>query len=314
MPDVKFTVAAAQISPRLGDLEANLDLYEKTIAEARGGGADLVVFPELSLSGYTLRDMVSTVALRLDSPEMKRLGKLSQKIGIVAGFVEETRSYRFHNSAVLFDRGEIVAVHRKVYLPTYGMFEEQRYFARGSEIRAFDSRFGRGAMLICEDLWHPSTAYVAALDEALFILCPSTSPLRGISEGQEQDDNARYWEMINRFYASTFSLSLVYANRVGFEDGVGFWGGSEILDAAGGRLAKARYYEPDLIFAEIQPKVARRRRLAAPLLRDEDLDLTINELLRLRGRQTKLEPKGEAAIPKAAGPVRSLRKKGNRRA
>ena len=312
MPDAKFTVAAAQIGPRLGDVEANLDIYERTIAEARAAGADLVVFPELSLTGYTLRDMVSTVALRLDSREIKRLRKLSEKIGIVAGFVEETRSFRFHNSAALLDRGEIVAVHRKVYLPTYGMFDEQRYFARGLEIRAFDSRFGRGAMLICEDLWHPSTAYLAALDEALFILCPSTSPLRGISEGNEQDDNARYWEMINRFYTSTFSLSLVYSNRVGFEDGVGFWGGSEILDAAGKCLAKAKYYEPDLIFAEIHPKVARRRRVAAPLLRDEDLDLTINELIRLRGRLTRLEGKRELSVLKAVSPTRVRRRRAGR--
>ena len=298
MPEGRFTVAAAQVSPRLGDVEANVALYEKTIAEARGRGADLVVFPELSLTGYMLRDMVSTVALRLDSAELKHLKRLSQKIGIVVGLVEETRSFRFHNSAVLLDRGEIVTVHRKVYLPTYGMFDEQRYFARGTEVRAFDSRFGRGAILICEDLWHPSTAYLAALDDALFILCPSASPLRGVSEGHEQDDNARYWEMINGFYAATFSLSLVYSNRVGFEDGIGFWGGSEILDAAGERIAKARYYDADLIVGEIQPKLARRRRIAAPLLRDEDLDLTINELIRIRARPTRLEGKREVALLK----------------
>ena len=298
MPEGRFTVAAAQVSPRLGDVEANVALYEKTIAEARGRGADLVVFPELSLTGYMLRDMVSTVALRLDSAELKHLKRLSQKIGIVVGLVEETRSFRFHNSAVLLDRGEIVTVHRKVYLPTYGMFDEQRYFARGTEVRAFDSRFGRGAILICEDLWHPSTAYLAALDDALFILCPSASPLRGVSAGHEQDDNARYWEMLNGFYAATFSLSLVYSNRAGFEDGIGFWGGSEILDAAGERIAKARYYDADLIVGEIQPKLARRRRIAAPLLRDEDLDLTINELIRIRARPTRLEGKREVALLK----------------
>jgi predicted amidohydrolase len=297
MPEAKLTVAAAQIAPRLGDVDANLALYEKSVAEARGQGAELVVFPELSLTGYLLRDMVPTVALRLDAPALKHLRKLSMKIAILVGFVEETRAHRFHNAAALLDRGEIVAIHRKVYLPTYGMFDEQRYFARGGEVRAFDSRFGRGAILICEDLWHPSTAYLAALDDALFILCPSASPLRGVSEGYEQDDNARYWEMINRFYAATFSLSLVYANRVGFEDGIGFWGGSEILDAAGERVAKAKYYEPDLVVGELGSKLARRRRIAAPLLRDEDLDLTINELLRLRGRPTRIDTRGEVGAP-----------------
>jgi predicted amidohydrolase len=308
MAEAKLTVAAAQLSPRLGDVAANLELYEKAIGEARGRGADLVVFPELSLTGYLLRDMVPTVALKLDSPELRQLRKASQKIGIVVGFVEETRSYRFHNSAVLLDRGEVVALHRKVYLPTYGMFDEQRYFARGGEVRAFDSRFGRGAILICEDLWHPSTAYLAALDEALFILCPSASPLRGLSEASEQDDNARYWEMINRFYAATFSLSLVYSNRVGFEDGIGFWGGSEILDAAGETIAKANYYEADLIVGEIRPKLARRRRIAAPLLRDEDVDLTINELLRIRGRRTRLTDDREVAVLKPVARARRAKR------
>jgi predicted amidohydrolase len=293
MPDAKLTVAAAQIAPRLGNVDANLALAETAIAEARGRGADLVVFPELSLTGYLLRDMVPTVALRLDAPPLEHLRKASRKIGILVGFVEESRSFRFYNSAVLFDRGQIVAVHRKVYLPTYGMFDEQRYFARGGEVRAFDSRFGRGAILVCEDLWHPSTAYLAALDDALFILCPSASPLRGASEGHEQDDNARYWEMIDCFYAATFNLSLVYVNRVGFEDGIGFWGGSEILAPGGERVAKAKYYEPDVVVGELDAKLARRRRIAAPLLRDEDLDLTINELLRLRGRPTRLDAGGE---------------------
>jgi predicted amidohydrolase len=164
------------------------------------------------------------------------------------------------------------------------MFDEQRYFARGDRICAYDTPFGRTALLICEDLWHPSTAYLAALDQALLILCPSSSPLRGISDGESHDDNARYWELINQAYAETFSLFLVYANRVGFEDGVGFWGGSEILDPFGRRLAKGRYYEEDFITAELSLDAVRRKRVASPLLRDEDIDLTINELLRIRGR------------------------------
>ena len=283
MAEPKLTAAAAQISPRLGNVEANLAIYEQAIREARGKGADLIVFPELSVTGYLLRDMVSTVAARLDGPVVGRLRELSHGIAIVAGLVEETEAFRFHNSALFLDRGEIVAVHRKAYLPTYGMFDEQRYFARGSSIRAFDTRFGRVAMLVCEDLWHPSTVYIAAHDDALLLLCPSASPILGVSEGHEEDDNARYWKHINRFYTSTFSLSMVYANRVGFEDGVGFWGGSEILDAAGGTTARSALYEPDLVVAEIDPRVARRRRVASPLMRDEDLDLTIRELQRLRG-------------------------------
>jgi predicted amidohydrolase len=283
---VTLRVAIAQVSPRLGDLQANLVLYEEQIRRAVKERADLLLFPELSLTGYFLRDMVPNVALKLSSPEIDGLKKLSREVAFVAGLVEESSDYRFYNAAAYFEGGEIRHVHRKVYLPTYGMFDEQRYFARGDRLRAFDTRFGRMAVLICEDLWHPSTAYLAALDGALAILCPSASPLRGIQEGQPQDDNARYWEMINRTYAETFGLFMVYGNRVGFEDGVGFWGGSEILDPFGQRTVKARYYDEDFVAGEVALESVRRKRTMAPLLRDEDLDLTINELLRIRGRPT----------------------------
>ena len=155
---------------------------------------------------------------------------------------------------------------------------------RGDRIRAFDSKFGRLALLICEDLWHPSTIYLAALDGALAVLCPSASPLRGIVDAQAQDDNARYWEMINRTYAETYSLFMVYGNRCGFEDGVGFWGGSEIVDPFGQRIAKAKYYEEDFIVGDVALESVRRKRTMSPLLRDEDIDLTINELMRIRER------------------------------
>jgi len=289
---VAFRIAIAQINPRLGDVAANLAIYEEQIRLAAKRGADLLLFPELSLTGYFLRDMVPNVALRLSAPEIDRLKKLSRDIAFVAGLVEEGPDYRFYNAAVYFDRGEVRHVHRKVYLPTYGMFDEQRYFARGDRVRAFDTRFGRLALLICEDLWHPSTIYLAALDGALTVLCPSTSPLRGISEGEPQDDNARYWEMINRAYAETYSLFMIYGNRCGFEDGVGFWGGSEIIDPFGQRIAKAKYYEEDFFVADVALESVRRKRTMSPLLRDEDIDLTINELMRIRER-----PGLEKAVP-----------------
>ncbi|MGH7929648.1 MAG: nitrilase-related carbon-nitrogen hydrolase [Candidatus Binatia bacterium] len=277
-------VAIAQINPKLGDLQANMALYEARIGEARKAQADLLLFPELSLTGYFLRDTVPDVALTTRSPEMKKLTELSRTLPFVAGLVEESADHRFFNAAVYFEDGEVRHVHRKVYLPTYGMFDEQRYFARGDRVRAFDSKFGRMAILICEDLWHPSTIYLAALDGARAVICPSSSPLRGIVDGQTQDDNARYWEMINRAYAETFSIFLFYANRSGFEDGVGFWGGSEVIDPFGERIAKAKYYDEDFLLSEVSLEAVRRKRTMSPLLRDEDIDLTINELMRIRER------------------------------
>jgi len=281
---VSIRIAIAQMNPRLGDLRVNLDLYEQYLQRAAAGGAELLLFPELSLTGYFLRDTVPSVALNMKSTEMTRLKALSRKLPFVAGMVEESADHRFFNSAVYFEEGEVRHVHRKVYLPTYGMFDEQRYFARGDRVRVFDSKFGRLALLICEDLWHPSTIYLAALDGALVVLCPSASPLRGIVDGQNQDDNARYWEMINRAYAETYSLFMIYGNRCGFEDGVGFWGGSEIVDPFGQLIAKAKYYDEDFLVAEIALESVRRKRTMSPLLRDEDIDLTINELMRIRER------------------------------
>jgi NAD+ synthase (glutamine-hydrolysing) len=307
-----FTVGIAQMSPRLGHVEENLAMYEAAVREARGRGVDLVVLPELSLTGYVLRDLVSAVSLRADADEMRRLAELSRQVALVAGIVEETNDGRLFNTALFFEGGEIKSAHRKVYLPTYGMFDEQRYFGRGNQVRAFDTGFGRLAMLVCEDLWHPSTAYLAALDGATIIICPSASPLRGISEGAQADDNARNWELLNEFYARTYGLFLVYANRVGFEDGVGFWGGSEVVDPFGKRLAKARYYDPDFIVAEISQHVARRKRLMAPVLRDEDLDLTINELVRLRGRPAEHASGDEGS--RAGGSTVGAARKPSRRA
>lgn len=280
-----FKIGIAQISPRLGDVVANLALYEQAIARAKNENVELLIFPELSLTGYHLRDMVATVALRQDAPEFIQLRELSKSVACLAGLVEESPDFCFYNSAVYLSAGDVRHVHRKVYLPTYGMFDEQRYFARGDSVRAFDTPYGRAAALVCEDMWHPSTVYIAALDRALMLICPSSSPLRGIADKRQQDENARYWEAMNRVYAETFGVFVIYANRVGFEDGVGFWGGSEVINPFGQCIAKGRYYEEDFVTADISLDAVRRKRVAAPLLRDEDIDLTINELLRIRGRR-----------------------------
>ena len=282
-------IAIAQINPKLGNVSANLGLYEDAVRRAARGKVDLLLFPELSLTGYFLRDTVPSVALTAKSSEMKSLLQLSRELPFVAGLVEESSDHRFFNSAMYFEGGEVRHTHRKVYLPTYGMFDEQRYFARGDRVRAFDSKFGRLSLLICEDLWHPSTIYLAALDGALAVLCPSASPLRGIVDQQSQDDNARYWETINRAYAETYSLFMIYGNRCGFEDGVGFWGGSEVIDPFGQRVAKAKYYEEDFVVADVALEAVRRKRTMSPLLRDEDVDLTINELMRIRERPAQLK-------------------------
>jgi len=164
------------------------------------------------------------------------------------------------------------------------MFDEQRYFARGDRIRAFDGKFGRAAILICEDMLHPTAPTIAALDGATTIYVLSASPSRGVMVDGEVDANGRHWEAYNRTMARTLGVYVVYANRVGVEDGHTFWGGSEIVGPDGHPIAKAAYYEDDFVSATVVDEQVRKRRIQAPVLRDENVDLTINELMRVHDR------------------------------
>ena len=286
-------VGVAQIAPVLGDTEANLSAHVAAVDRARSAKIDLLVFPELSLTGYRLKDSVPGIALSRSGRQIAELSKLSEEISFVVGLVEEDTRHNFYNSAFLFESGHVQAVHRKTYLPTYGMFDEQRYFARGRNLAAFHCKIGRAAILICEDMLHPTAVTVAALDGASTIIVPSASPVKGVTgveegEGGERiDANGRHWESYNRSMARTLGLYVVYANRVGVEDGIAFWGGSEIIDPAGETVAKAAYYEEGFIAGQISQEAVRRRRMQAPVLRDENVDLTINELSRLAGRERR---------------------------
>jgi predicted amidohydrolase len=175
-----FTAVLSQIKPKLGCVAENLALIEEQISLATSAKTDLIVFPELALTGYFLKDLVPEVALRLDSPEIQKLVQLSRNISIAVGFVEVTVDYRFFNTALYLEDGHIRHRHRKVYLPTYGLFDEQRYLAHGERFRAFDTRLGRMGLLICEDMWHMSSSYILAMDGATTLICLSSSPGRGM--------------------------------------------------------------------------------------------------------------------------------------
>jgi len=281
----RFRLAVAQIAPVLGDVDRNLSLHEKIAQDAIAQSVNVLVFPELSLTGYFLKDQVPSVALTHEAPALQRLCSLSQRVAMVVGFVEETPGHRFHNAAVYLEGGEIRHVHRKVYLPTYGIFDEQRYLAAGARVRAFDTALGRMAILICEDLWHPAAAGIAAWDGAEVMLCPSASPGRGPGQG-EPFQNTATWERVIRVYGDLFTCFVAYANRVGYEDGACFWGGSEVVGPTGESQVKARYLEEQLLVTELDPGALRRARIVNPLLRDERLEVTLREVQRLfRGQE-----------------------------
>ena len=165
---MQLNLALVQIASRLADVDANLEKHLVFIKQARAQKADLIVFPELSLTGYVLQDLVPSVAHRPvdDDPVFRTLLKASQDLDVVVGFVDEDARHRFFISQAYLSGGRIVHVHHKLYLPTYALFDEGRFFSRGDAVRAFDTRFGRFGMLICEDFWHASPPYLFWLDGA----------------------------------------------------------------------------------------------------------------------------------------------------
>ncbi len=282
---MNFTAALLQIKPKLGRVADNLALIQEQVEQAILQKADLAVLPELALTGYFLKDLVPEVAIPLDSPEIAALKELSKRISIAAGFVEVTSDYQFYNSAVWFEDGELRHLHRKVYLPTYGLFDEQRYLGRGDRFRAFDTKFGRVGMLVCEDMWHLSAPYLLAMDGATTLVCLSSSPGRGVGEGELGTASA--WRSLTVATARFLTCRVLYANRVGYEDGVAFWGGSHAVLPSGELIAAAPEFEEYLLIANISDSDLRRERIASPLLRDENLCITLRELQRIETERNR---------------------------
>lgn len=279
---MKLNLALAQMSTRLGVVEANLEKHLAMIKEARGLGADLILFPELSLTGYVLQDLATTVSLRPqeDDPVFKVLLQASKNIDVVFGFVDEDKRHRFYIALAYLSQGKILHVHHKVYLPTYGLFDEGRFFAWGDSIQAFDTRFGRVGILICEDFWHASPPYLLWLDGADLLLFASASPGRGLNS-EPLLESARWVEHINRAYASLFTSFVAHTNRVGFEDGLNFWGGSTVFDPNGDLIARAPYHQEAVVMAEIDLDQLHRTRARLPVLRDERTALVMREMERI---------------------------------
>jgi NAD+ synthase (glutamine-hydrolysing) len=286
---MKLNLALAQIDTRLGVMSANLEKHLDYIKKAKG--SDVIVFPELSLTGYVLQDLVPTMVARptMDDPIFKPLLQASKDIDILVGFTEEDTRSRFYNSAAYLSKGEVVHVHRKVYLPTYGMFDEGRFWAWGDSIRAFDTRFGRVGMLICEDFWHASPPYLLWLDGADIIYLMSVSPGRGLGN-DDALESARWVEHVAQAYASLFTSFIAQTNRVGYEDGLNFWGGATAYDPDGEQIAKGPYHEEALTLAELDLADLHRTRARLPLLRDERTALVQRELNRIM--QSKQGPNG----------------------
>jgi len=286
---MRLTAALAQMYPKLGDVKTNLARHLDWIRQADEQGADLIVFPELSLTGYYVQDMAPEVAIRATRDDERFRALLDASASgpdIVFGFVHADTRQRFYIASAYLSRGECRHIHHKVYLPTYGMFDDGRYFDQGGSIRAFDTRFGRVGLLICEDFWHMSAPYILWQDGADLLIFSSSSPSRGVSASEGgRLTVARWVELMTQAYASAFTAYVLHVNRVGYEDGKNYWGGSGIVNPDGEFLTRGQYFDEALIVQEIDLNQIHRTRSQLPLLRDERPHLVQRELARILSEQ-----------------------------
>jgi len=275
-------IALAQIAPRLGDVPRNLALHREWIRAARKEKADLIVFPELSLTGYALRDLVADVALDpAGSPVFKELAGLSREITIVLGFVEERREDPglFYNAAACFGEGRLLHVHRKVYLPTGGMFEEGRFYAAGRGFKPFRAPFGRTGLMICRDFLQLGAGYLQLVGGAEVLLVISAAPGRGFGTDQAFG-TSRMWELMGEALSFFTTSYVIYCNRVGVEEGMTFAGGSFVFSPRGELLERAASLEPGLLVRTIDLTAVRDARRKWGFRREEKPEVILHAMER----------------------------------
>jgi predicted amidohydrolase len=271
-------VTLAQIDCLLGDVEANLRRAKEIVAEAKDEGADLVVFPELSLAGYALKEFSTDVAIEARSEPIISLAEEAGEMGVVVGFCEEGRGFHIYNSAAYLEGGSLLHLHRKLYLPNYRIYEERKHYNPGQSLRAFDTRLGRMAMLICNDAWQPFVPFIAVQDGAQVLIIPANS---GRYPYPELLDTKEYWRDITRFYARMLESYVIFVNRIGEEEDLVFLGHSHVVDPWGQVVAEGPERAEALITVDIDLGNVRRRRREVPLVKEARLALLSKELSRL---------------------------------
>jgi predicted amidohydrolase len=241
----RFKVALAQISCLRGDKKANIQKIEDYTERAKKQGAELVIFPELSLTGYVVRDELYELAEKTTGPSTKAIEKLARKheIHIVFGMPElsEKAQATIYNTAVLIGPKGLIGKYRKMYLPTHSVFEEKRYFRPGYKAEAFETELGKLGLIICYDIFFPEVSRLTRLEGAQLIICISASPAV----------RRTFFETLTVARAIENTSFLAYVNLVGIEDGLQFWGGSRLIGPNGKTIAAAKYDEEDLVVGEV---------------------------------------------------------------
>ncbi|MEW5901634.1 MAG: nitrilase-related carbon-nitrogen hydrolase [Acidobacteriota bacterium] len=274
-------VMLAQVPCHLGEPSKNLDLHLNSIEKARKKKARLIVFPELSLTGYTLMDLVPEVSLRPDeSPLFKKLVASSRDLDVVFGFVEEKAPGLFYNSAAYLSGGKVIHIHRKVFLPTGGMFEEGKFFAAGKNFQTFGAPCGRVGLMICRDFLSFGSGYLLLAGGADIVIIISAAPGRGMSP-RDAFATDHMWELMGEALSFFSTAFVLYCNRVGFEDGKAFAGGSFIFSPAGRCLVKGASGEEELILADLRLDDIRSARKKWTYRREEKPEVILHGLERI---------------------------------
>ena len=274
----KVRITLAQACPVLGDVEANLEQAVAMVREAATEASNLVVFPELFLTGYALGQVVEDTSRSARDAGLLALGREAQDTDVVVGFEEDGLGVHTYNAAGYYDTHGLRHVHRKLFLPTYDIFEERKFFSPGQSLRAYETRWGRMATLICNDAWQPHLVFLAIQDGARLLVVPTNASQ---SRFPERYDSQTYWQDITTFTARMYQCYVVFVNRVGEEAGLRFWGGSHIVDPWGRVICQAPEHEEALITSELDLGLVRKRRREVPLVREARLGLMAREAARL---------------------------------
>jgi len=258
----RIKLALAQISSKRENKNENLGKIEALTINAKEQAADLVIFPEMSLTGYVVRDQIYELAETIPGPSTKRIEDIAKKTGlhIIFGMPElsEKAKATIFNTAVFVGPEGLIGKYRKMYLPTHSVFEEKRYFRPGYQTASFNTALGNIGLCICYDLFFPEVCRLTRLKGAQLIVAISASPAVRRS----------YFEILTAARALENTAFLAYVNLVGVEDGLQFWGGSRLISPTGDILAKAKYDEEDFVICEVDYNDLRSAEPFIPTLRD----------------------------------------------
>ncbi|ARX85361.1 amidohydrolase [Streptomyces alboflavus] len=264
----------------LGEVDENLEVAREQVAQAGAQGADLVVFPELSLHGYHLGALSRDTSLAADDPRLLGLSLHGPDGPDVLVGLHEHTSLRAYNTSAYYAGGSLLHAHRKLYLPNYLAWEERKHVSPGQHLRAYDlpGNHGRAATLVCNDAWQPVLPWLAVQDGAEVIVVPTNS---AASLDPEAMDTGLYWDTLLSYTARMLQCWVVFVNRVGNENGATFWGGSRVVDPRGTVVAQAPKWEQALVTVDIDVHEARRQRRMVPLVAEARLGLVDREVRRL---------------------------------